>query len=181
MDPATAGYWRPHNRSVTSSRSAPAYPFTPKSTSYLLAGQFWAVPMRDGRFACGRVLQVTGDGHPWASTSTRTFLAGLLDWSGDEQPTAESIAGASLLLQGKAHIKAITTTGGVVLGHRPLEADHLRPYEWLSARVVNPNHVFAGLTYLREASREDQQNLPVMSTWGFKVIQVSANSRLARP
>lgn len=29
------------------------YPFEPKSIAYLRAGQFWAVPLSDGRFGCG--------------------------------------------------------------------------------------------------------------------------------
>jgi hypothetical protein len=34
----------------------PSYPFTPKWNRYLLPGQFWAVPLSDGRFGCGRVM-----------------------------------------------------------------------------------------------------------------------------
>lgn len=52
-------------------------------------------------------------------------MAGLLDWVGAESPTAESIAGASLLVVGHAHIDAITSDGGAILGERPLGVDGL--------------------------------------------------------
>ncbi|HZP14788.1 MAG TPA: hypothetical protein VFA96_03115 [Nocardioides sp.] len=38
--------------------AAPEYPFEPKSNTYLVSGQFWGVPLSDGRWACGRVLAV---------------------------------------------------------------------------------------------------------------------------
>jgi len=57
--------------------------------------------------------------------SRTCFLAGLLDWVGDEPPTAESIAGTTLLEVGHAHIDAISGEGGAILGERPLEADGL--------------------------------------------------------
>ena len=36
----------------------PKYPFEPKSNAHLMPGQFWGVPLSDGRWACGRVLAV---------------------------------------------------------------------------------------------------------------------------
>ena len=94
--------------------AAPAYPFKPKSSAYLEAGQFWAIPLSDGRFACGRVLAVQREPDPYIMVGTRALFAGLLDWVGDRPPDAEAIAGAPLIAQGFAHIKAITTTGGEV-------------------------------------------------------------------
>ena len=85
------------------------YPFEPKSIAYLRAGQFWAVPLSDGRFGCGRVLYVPSPSGPQPSLylNTRIFLAGLMDWSGDEPPTAQAIAGCKLLEQGRAHVAAL--------------------------------------------------------------------------
>src|SRR6476660_9537596 len=67
------------------------YPFLPRSTKAMLLGQFWAIPLSDGRFACGRVveLRVRDDG----TRDSRGFLAGLLDWVGSSNPTSDSIAG----------------------------------------------------------------------------------------
>ncbi|MFF5235524.1 hypothetical protein [Dactylosporangium sp. NPDC000521] len=50
---------------------------------------------------------------------------GLLDWCGPEVPTADTIPGATVLAHGEAHIKTIRETGGLLLGHRPLDADDL--------------------------------------------------------
>jgi len=96
------------------------YPFVPKSNAKLWPGQFWAIPLSDGRFACGRVLAIDVNKAYGARSS---FVAGLLDWVGREAPNAESIAGAPLLEVGNAHVRAIERSGGAVLGERPLEAD----------------------------------------------------------
>ena len=67
------------------------YPFVPKTNAKLLPGQFWSIPLSDGRFGCGRVLTAT----PEAGYGARTWFTGaVLDWVGDAPPTAESIAGA---------------------------------------------------------------------------------------
>lgn len=58
--------------------------------------------------------------------SRTSFHAGLLDWVGTDPPTAESIAGATLVEVGHAHIDAISDEGGAILGERPLQADALR-------------------------------------------------------
>lgn len=70
------------------------YPFHPRSTRQLVAGHFWGIPLDDGRFACGRVLQVGGKLIP---TPRVSFFAGLLKWIGLVPPTFDSIAGAGLL------------------------------------------------------------------------------------
>ena len=53
------------------------YPLTPKTTAHLRPGQFWSIPMSDGRFGCGRVLRAdTG-----SATGGRTrFIGAILDW-----------------------------------------------------------------------------------------------------
>ena len=51
-----------------------AYPFEPKSITYLRAGQFWAVPLSDGRFGCGRVLYVPGPSEPGPSLYLNTRI-----------------------------------------------------------------------------------------------------------
>ena len=69
-------------------RSRPDYPFAPKSSSYLEAGQFWAIPLTDGRFGCGRVLDVPREPDPNILVGRRAFLAGLMDWVGTAEPNA---------------------------------------------------------------------------------------------
>lgn len=93
----------------------PEYPFTPKSNRWLTPGQFWAVSLPSGRFACGRVLLVP------AQFGARTSLvAGLMDWLGPDPPRAINLVGRGLLDVGSAHIKTITSTGGAILGTAPL-------------------------------------------------------------
>jgi hypothetical protein len=146
------------------------YPFEPKSNAHLEAGQFWAIPLSNGRFACGRVLDVPREPDPAFPVSSRIFLAGLLDWSASEPPTGESIAGVRLLEQGFAHILAIRTTGRLVLGCRPLELDGLTPYHWLSASVIGRDTwVYEGARRLRPADKADA-GMPVLGVWGYGVI-----------
>ena len=95
------------------------FPFVPKSIADLLPGQFWAIRLSDGRFACGRVLRISKPlkGLP------NMFVAGLLDWVGAAPPTGTTIAGASLVEYGQASIQMIQEAGDGVLGYRDLEAD----------------------------------------------------------
>lgn len=57
--------------------AAPVYPFEPKSNAYLLPGQFWGVPLSDGRWACGRVLAIKKEPDNYFPGNSRTFLAAL--------------------------------------------------------------------------------------------------------
>jgi hypothetical protein len=149
------------------------YPFEPKSTALLEPGQFWGVPLSDGRFACGRVLAVPRAPDPFIPVSSRIFLAGLHDWVGDAPPTTHDIAGAGLLAQGFVHILAIRKHGGRVLGMRPLEADRIVPDRWLSHAGGGTVWVYEGATRLHHATAADA-DLPIVSTWGYSVISVIA-------
>lgn len=164
---------------VVVAAKGPAYPFVPKSNRWLEAGQFWSVPLSDGRFACGFVLDVPREPDVHAPVSTKTFLAGLLDWVGGVPPTSGSIAGAGLFAQGFAHIKAITRTGGQVLGCRGLEVDGITPALWRSHEGGGGTvWVYAGARRLRPVVAADR-DLPVIGTWGYSVISVLADSTFA--
>ena len=96
------------------------YPFVPKSTAALAPGQFWAIPIRDGRFGCGRVLAIDRD----RSYGARVLFTGaILDWIGDAPPTADAIAGRPVIGAGVANIRCISANRGEILGERPLELD----------------------------------------------------------
>ncbi len=151
------------------------YPFEPESNRYLQPGQYWPVSLSDGRFACGRVLAVPTDPDPFIPVSTRLFFAGLLDWVGREAPSDRNIAGAALLRQGFAHIKTISATGGPIVGIRPLDLDGVEPYLWRSHSGGPGVWVYRGAHPVREAQRADA-SLPVMSTWGFRVLSVVAEA-----
>lgn len=104
------------------------YPLSPKTTAQLVPGQFWSIPLSDGRFGCGRVLRVDGDKPVGGRTR---FIGAILDWVGDAPPTSEAIAGAAPLAIGNAHIRMLSFGGAAVLGERPLGLDGIE----LPARV----------------------------------------------
>jgi hypothetical protein len=158
------------------------YPFEPKSIAHLHAGQFWAVPLSDGRFGCGRVLYVPSPSDPQPSLylNTRIFLAGLMDWFGDEPPTAQAIAGHKLLDHGLAHVAAITDTGSKILGQRGLGQDGLSGLLQVSHRGGGTVWLYEGGRRLRAATAQERQALPVMSVWGRRVIVLLAERHLVR-
>lgn len=158
-------------------RHKPTYPFRPKSTASLRAGQFWAVPFGSGLFGCGRVLQLYGAEIP---SKSRAFFGGLHRWSSSAPPTSESIAGSALLAFGVMHIRAIAQTGGEILGERALELDSLEPPLLLSAQGGAGALLLRGAEPVREARREEWGTLPVLGFWGYDFIQQLAEQQLHR-
>jgi len=152
----------------------PQYPFEPKSNAYLVPGQFWGVPLSDGRWACGRVLAIKKEPDRYFAGNSRTFLASLMDWEDGEPPTAERIIGRQVVAQGWAHVLLIQKNGRLILGHRELALDGIRGLREVTHRVGGIVMLYEGPTPLRPATPEEASTLPVVSTWGFKVI-----SRLA--
>lgn len=153
------------------------YPFRPKSTAHLRPGQFWAVPFGSGLFACGRVLQVNGAQIP---TQGKSFFGGLHRWVGSVVPSVESIAGAEFLAFGVMHVRAITETGGEVLGERALEDDGFELPLLLSARGGDGTLILRGAEPVRDARRDEWGSLPVLGFWGYDFIQQLAQQHLHR-
>ena len=147
------------------------YPFIPKSTSYMVEGQFWDIPLSNGKFACGRVIQFD---HSNGKKNSRLFLAGLLEWTGIELPTAESIAGARLLEQGGAHIRTIPFCKGMIRGYRSLDLDRIVPIPELSEMPTINCWLLSGFDRLRLATLEERKTLYIHSTWGLGVIAILA-------
>jgi len=158
------------------SKPQPTYPFVPRSTAALLPGQFWGIPLSDGTFGCGRVIELKAARVVGARVS---FLAAVMDWHGDKPPTADSIAGAKCLAQGKAHLKSITETGGSILGYRPLALDNIEPWEFRGAEFHVNSYVHKGLQPLRPQQPEDNC-LPVLSIWGYHVPMVIAERHFTK-
>lgn len=127
----------------------PQYPFEPKSNKLLRAGQFWAIPLADGRFAAGRVMAVPAFGEK----DTRGFVAGLLDWIDTAPPDAEAIAGRSVVAQGKTRVEAVSKTGGLILGLRPLELDALVAIDPNDMSVGSVHPVWGWRTILNRAEQ----------------------------
>lgn len=149
------------------------YPFVPKSTAHLVPGQFWSIPLSNGRFACGRVLQLD-------ECSRRMFLAGLLDWCGEVAPTHESIANAGLLAHGAAHVKTIAENQGAILGCRSLDLDGLDVPLSLDTSPGPGCLLRRGFERLGAASASEQQDMHPFRTWGYRVIKLLAEKRFAR-
>jgi hypothetical protein len=97
----------------------PAYPFVPKSTRWLKRGQYWAIPLDEGLFGAGCVVGTLTsiDG----KASLRSFIAGVLQWVGQSPPTPEVLTGRGVVGFSFAHLKAITESGGCILGEAELE------------------------------------------------------------
>ena len=150
-----------------------SYPFVPRSTVALKPGHFWAIPLRDGSFGCGRVIQLM----PRSGNGARvSFLAGVLDWHSEVTPNSELISGAECLSQGRAHLKVITETGGEILGFRSLEADSIEPWEFRGAEYHMNSHVYRGFEIIRPQQLSDSF-LPVLSTWGYRVPVIVLEKR----
>lgn len=147
------------------------YPFAPKSTSSLEPGQFWGIPLTSGGYACGRVLQLKTEN---GKTDRRMFLAGLMDWRGTAEPTADDLANVGVLEHGQAHIRCIQTINAEILGHRPLEADGIEVPLTLDQAGGTNRHVRQGFEFLGLANDTQKDTLPVFSTWGYNVIQILA-------
>lgn len=94
--PSTVGF----DSRISCGVASPEDPFEPKSNAYLLPGQFWGVPLSDRRWACGRVLAIKKESDDYFPGDSRTFLAALMDWDGDEPPTADGITGREVVAQG---------------------------------------------------------------------------------
>jgi hypothetical protein len=127
------------------------FPFRPKSTASLAAGDFWVIPLRRGGWnACGRVLEV----HPASRT---TLTVGLMDWCEPEEPTTEGLENSRVLDYGVAHIKCIWLTGERIVGTRPLALD-------------------GGLEQLLAAARNGSRS----TSWGYLEIENLAHKFFGR-
>jgi hypothetical protein len=154
-------------------RKCVTYPFVPKTTNWLLAGQFWALTLSDGTFGCARVIEVP----PIELRRSRVeFLAGVIDWHSSDLPTSDSIAGAPCLDQGHAHLRTITRTGGDILGFRDLAADGIEPWLFRGAHFWKNSQVSRGLVPVRPQTPGDN-DLPVLATWGYDVPRLIAENR----
>lgn len=147
------------------------YPFIPKSTRFLEPGQFWSFPLSDGNSAAGVVLQLLQNG---GNQDSRRFLAGLLDWSGKENPTAEILQNCKLIAHGEAHIRAITRNNGVVCGRLNWDDVSQRIPLTLNESPGKNCRIQKGFDVIGKASKKQQESLDVFSTWGYGVIKIRA-------
>jgi hypothetical protein len=151
--------------------SRPAYPFVPRSNAHLLPGQIWGIPLRDGRSACGVVVAVpTVREAPHRAINSRTFVAGLLDWVGDELPTPDAVDKSPLLNWRFGHVKMVGENGGALLGQRSPVPDRDGALSGVSHRMGGAVGLYRDGRMVRVATADEARDLPVIGTWGLTFI-----------
>jgi hypothetical protein len=145
------------------------YPFVPKSTVNLRVGDFWSLPLSDGSYAAGIVLQKAPSGTIGARV---TFCGGLLNWNGRSTPELEDLANGALLAQGYMHILSIANFGPV-LGNLENAARPV-PLLWHDGC----RNILRGYDVLRRWSRDDVGKIPALEYWGWDIIHERAESLL---
>jgi hypothetical protein len=145
-----------------------SFPFVPRSAAKIRPGDFWSIPLRDGRYGCGRVIELK---KPGETGSRCMLLCGLLNWIGNAPPNARDIAGRRTIAQGQIHLRCILETGGEILGTRPLELDGIQPGRFLSESPGGNCRLMTGYSFGRIATPTEQETLPVFPTWGYLVIR----------
>lgn len=73
-----------------------------------------------------------------------------------------------------AHVAAISDTVSVIIGQRDLWLDGLTGLREISHRAGGTVWLYEGGQRLRPATEKERGTLPVMSTWGRRVIQLLA-------
>lgn len=81
----------------------------------LAVGDYWTVPLPSGGRGVVQVRDVQRTG-PGART---TFVAGVVEWRGEEEPTPDVLRGKRVLAQGLMSVSVFTEGGSVVLGNAP--------------------------------------------------------------
>ena len=89
------------------------YPHIPKSTANLRRGQFWAIPLANGKYGAGCVV---GEALKDGRKNTRLFVAGVLQWISDTPPTARSLCDVKIYRYGFLHVKSINECGSAIIG-----------------------------------------------------------------
>jgi Immunity protein 26 len=99
------------------------YPSIPTKASEIKEGEFYYIPLSNGNFACGRILQIEIK----SGRKTKSILVGLHDWTGQNHPTKEDIHMCPILEQGVIHLSSINHVGGMIIGYKALGEDNLKP------------------------------------------------------
>lgn len=141
-----------------------------------MPGDYWAIRLDCGRFACGRVLQVEGDELP---TKTQAFFGGLHDWLGDRPPTVSDVQASPLVEFGVMHVQAIRETGEAILGNVPLSQAEDEIPELMDSEGGPAARILKGARFLRKAKKAEWGKMPVLSNWGYNVIRLHAERMLA--
>jgi hypothetical protein len=147
------------------------YPFVPVKASEIQEGDFYYIPLSNGKFACGRLLLLKRK----SGRKTKSILVGLHDWTGDEYPTKEDIHQCDIIEQGVMHINSISHVKGEVLGHKPLSEDNLKPLLQFEA-----GDLLDGFENIGKLPVEDYKKYSRRSTYGLNVIKLLAEKNFVK-
>jgi hypothetical protein len=100
------------------------YPHVPRSTATLTPGQYWGIRLPSGIW--GVWPRPSEAGH-FRDRKPDPLSRRLNAMDRQKSPAEDSIAGAPLLDQARAEVKAILETGPEILGYRALERDGIEP------------------------------------------------------
>jgi hypothetical protein len=91
---------------------------------------------------------------------------------------SSDLEGSGLIACGMMHVKAITETGGTILGNRALDLDRIELPLLLSAHAGPRTTLLRGACTVRSATRDDLGHFPVLAAWGYGFIQQLAATKL---
>lgn len=146
------------------------YPFVPTKASEIQDGDFYFIPLSNGKFACGRVLLIKKK----SGRRTKTVLVGLQDWSGENHPTKEDIHECKIIEQGVIHINSIGYVGGEVIGHKPFDEDGLKPLLQFEA-----GYLLDGFENIGQLPVEEYEKYSRRFTYGLDVMRLLAEKHFA--
>lgn len=141
------------------------YPFIPKKASEVEDGDFFYVPLSNGKFACGRLLLIQRK----SGRKTKSLLVGLHNWIGKGHPSNQDIHNSDIIEQGVMHINSIGYIEGEVIGNKPLIEDHLKPCLQFEA-----GYLLDGFENLGSIPADDCNKYSRRSTYGLGVIKLLA-------
>ncbi|MFK7803770.1 MAG: Imm26 family immunity protein [Anaerolineae bacterium] len=146
------------------------YPFVPTKASEIQDGDFYFIPLSNGKFACGRVLLIKKK----SGRRTKTVLVGLHDWFGENHPTKADIHECKIIEQGVIHINSIGYVGGEVIGHKPLDEDGLKPLLQFEA-----GYLLDGFENIGQLPVEEYEKYSRRFTYGLDVMRLLAEKHFA--
>lgn len=147
------------------------YPIVPIKASEIKEGEYFYIPLSDGRYACGRILLIKKkDGK-----RTKLLLAALHDWSGEKLPTREDIHRCPIVEQGVMHINSIGHIGGEIIGHKPLEEDNLKPLLQFEA-----GYLLDGFDHIGQMQNDGYDKYSPRTTYGLNSIRLKAEKHFVK-
>ncbi len=149
------------------------YPLVPDSEDQLQAGQFWSIPLRNGSYGCGVVVELD------KKSGVAFFHGVLLDWRDSTPPTqAVVISSTEILAKSFCGAAAITVGGGRIEGRVEVERLAIELPEEIDSVAGHNRKVFQGSTIVRDASADDLRQLQTRGMGSMGSFRVAAERRL---